>query len=103
MTAPRPLPPVVFGTRGETGPRCVQGIIECRGREPPYVAGHGEHEWQVLQTDRCSAAVACLLRRRQVMEVVAARCAGLDVHRSVIVACALLGEGGQFASGRRFC
>jgi len=26
------------------------------------------------------------------MEVVAARCAGLDVHRSVIVACALLGE-----------
>jgi len=28
------------------------------------------------------------------MEVVAPRCAGLDVHRSVIVACALLSEGG---------
>ncbi len=28
------------------------------------------------------------------MEVVAAQCAGLDVHRSVIVGCALLGEGG---------
>ena len=42
------------------------------------------------------------------MEVVAPRCAGLDVHRSVIVACALLSEGsgrarkvrGEFATTR---
>jgi len=42
------------------------------------------------------------------MEVVSTRCAGLDVHRSVIVACTLLGEGrgrvrkvsGQFPTTR---
>lgn len=42
------------------------------------------------------------------MEVIAAQCAGLDVHRSVIVGCALLGEGrgrvrkvrGEFATTR---
>src|SRR6476620_3477715 len=72
-----------------------RGRTDCRRR----AARGGEHAWQVLHRPLRRRAHAPFPHgphpRRGNMEVVAARCAGLDVHKPTIVACALIAQEGR--------
>jgi transposase len=77
---------VAYDPGTQSGPRRVE--------VPHFVApGNGKPAWQILSCT-CGATLALAMREVS-MQVVAERCAGLDVHQASVVACLLVREAGR--------